>query len=280
MARELTIYCDESSFRGRFFSNFYGGVLIESRHLENVRRVISQKKADLNLFGEVKWTKIAENYSDKYIDLIDTFFDLVEQGKIKVRIMFTQNMFVPTGLTRAHEENKYFLLYYQFLKHAFGLRHAVKSRRNVYVRIYLDKLPDTKDNVSRFREYVARIPYLDEFESARIRIRNDDIAEVVSHEHDILQCLDVVLGSMDFRLNDKHKAIPEGKKRRAKRTVAKHKVYKRIYDRIKLLRKGFNPGITTGTDGDVSNHWIQSYRHWEFRASNYEVRGVSKKKAP
>ncbi len=205
MARELTIYCDESSFKGRFFSNFYGGVLIESKHIEEARSVIAQKKLDLNFYGEVKWTKITENYVDKYISLIDTFFDLVEKDKIKVRIMFTQNMYVPLGLKEEHEENKYFLLYYQFLKHAFGLRFAVKSKRNVYVRIYLDKLPDTKENVSRFRDYVARIPELDDFIDSKIRIRTQDITEIVSHEHDVLQCLDIVLGSIDFRLNDKHK---------------------------------------------------------------------------
>ena len=38
--------------------------------------------------------------------------------------MFTQNQFVPTRLSPDQRRAEYHLLYYQFIKHAFGLRFA------------------------------------------------------------------------------------------------------------------------------------------------------------
>ncbi len=59
----------------------------------------------------------------------------------------------------------------------------------------------------------------------------ENIADVNSKDHVILQAIDVVLGAIQFRLNDKHTIIPEGKKRRGKRTLAKDRVYKHIQSR-------------------------------------------------
>ena len=85
-----------------------------------------------------------------------------------------------------------------------------------------------------------------------------------SHDHDILQCLDIVLGAIQFRLNDKHKQKPAGARRRGKRTIAKERVYRHINLAIRTIRPNFNIGITTGTDGNLSNRWHQPYRHWLF----------------
>jgi hypothetical protein len=77
---------------------------------------------------------------------------------------------------------------------------------------------------------------------------------------------------MSFRLNNKHKAIPGGKRRRGKRTVAKEKLYKHILRQIETIRPHFNIGISTGQNGDPANRWHHPYRHWNFRASEVEYR--------
>ncbi|MEA2818141.1 MAG: hypothetical protein QOJ86_145 [Bradyrhizobium sp.] len=104
MATEYIIYCDESDEKGVYFSNFYGGTLVDSAHYEEVVAKLRECKAAQNLHKEVKWTKITANYESKYIALIDTFFDLVKAGKVKVRIMFTQNTIIARGLTPQHVE--------------------------------------------------------------------------------------------------------------------------------------------------------------------------------
>jgi hypothetical protein len=212
MAREYIIYCDESESKGRHFSNFYGGALVNSEHIDGVRDAIANKKRDLNLFGEIKWSKITVNYRSKYIDLIDLFFDLVKDGKIKIRIMFTQNIRKPR-LTAEQIRNQYAILYYLFVRHAFGLIYSPTVPGGVRVRIYPDEMPLTREEFMTFRNFVTRLSNRSEFKMKRIQFAEEDITQVVSHDHDVLQCLDVVLGAINFRLTRKHKDKAEGKTR-------------------------------------------------------------------
>lgn len=274
---EFLIYSDESVSRGDYFSNFYGGALVTSRDDAEVRAALAARKAELNLGSEVKWQKITEAYEDKYIALIDTFFDLIADGKVKIRIMFTQNMFRRRGLTREQRDEQYFILYYQFIKHGFGLRYR-DNLEPARLRLLLDQLPDTKEKVDRFKGFIVGLNRNPAFKRAGLSICREHIADVDSKRHDVLQCLDVVLGSMQFRLNDKHLEIPPGQRRRGKRTRAKERVYKHISKRIRAIYPGFNIGITTGLIGGGKElRWHHPYRHWLFISPDSEVVGNSKR---
>lgn len=85
---EYFIYCDESLGKGKYYSDFFGGALVKSAHFEEVKVALEEKKAELNLKNEIKWVKVTENYLQKYMEMIDLFFSFIEQGKVKVRIMF------------------------------------------------------------------------------------------------------------------------------------------------------------------------------------------------
>lgn len=61
-----------------------------------------------------------------------------------------------------------------------------------------------------------------------VHIYNEDIAEVDSKNHVILQCMDVILGAMNFKLNNMDKEKIPGSYKRGKRTIAKEKLYKNI----------------------------------------------------
>jgi hypothetical protein len=271
MPKEYIIYCDESASFGATFSNFYGGALIRSDHIDRVRKLVADKKTDLNLFGEVKWQKITANYQEKYRALMDLFFDLIAEDIIKIRIMFTQNLYLPRNLTEEHREHGYFILYYQFIKHAFGLIYSGDRRDPTRIRLLLDQMPNTAEKCARFQGFVSSLTSNPQFRAAGIRIDPADICHVVSHEHDILQCLDVILGSINFKLNGLHEAIPPGKKRRGKRTRAKEAVYKHMNKRMREIRPGFNVGISTGTDIDLTDRWNHSYRHWRFLPREYDI---------
>jgi hypothetical protein len=276
VALEYIIYCDESEENGRYFSNFYGGALVRSTDLEQVRLRLEKRKEKLNLFREVKWTKITENYAQKYIDLLDTFFDLVQADKIKVRVMFTQNMNVAKNLTRRHIDEKYFILYYQFLKHAFGLHCSPAEPGGVSLRIYPDQLPDTSEKAEQFRSYIVALEKNPDFRARRISIASENVIDVCSHEHVILQCLDIFTGAMWFRLNDMHleKISP---RRRGKRTKAKERVYKHINSRIQAIYPRFNIGVSTARTKETSA-WDHPYRHWLFVPTERIVIPRSKKR--
>jgi hypothetical protein len=185
MALEYIIYCDESSEKGPHYSDFYGGALVTSVHLDEVRTTLENKKKELHFNGEVKWNKVPGNkhYAKKYRDLMECFFDLVGAGKVKIRIMFRQNTIQSTHLTQEHRDQKFFILYYLFLKQGFGLDCSPIVRGGVRVRIYPDQIPDTKVKLDSFRNFLARMSNRPQLVERRIRVAKEDIIDVVSHDH-------------------------------------------------------------------------------------------------
>ncbi len=281
---EYIIYADESEERGTYFAHFYGGALVRSADLPAVLERLKAAKAALRFGGKIKWQKVTAQYLFKYMELMDVFFDLVESDVVKIRVMFLHRTNVPVGLTEDQKKNSYYLLYYQFLKNAFGLQHSTHGAEPASVRFYLDRRSATHEQKAQFKAYIASLEQQPQFRNARILFPAEQIAEVAISDHDLLQCLDVVVGAMQFRLNDFHLKKPEGAKRRAARTVAKEKLYKMILRRIRRIHPNFNIGISTGTDGDPANHWRHPYRHWEFmpKESRYDPGRVKpkKRKAP
>lgn len=281
MTRELILYCDESDSTGKHYGNFYGGALVESAHLAEVIARLEACKTKLNLLGEVKWQKITEPYASKYIELASEIFSLVREEKLKLRIMFTQNYFSAYRLTSEQRENGFFLLYYQFIKHAFGLKHGgLPNFQSAGVRIYFDKLPDTAEKCAAFKGYVTGLSKSVDFRRAGMVIRQDQLAEIDSKEHVVLQALDLVLGAIQFRLNDKHKEKPEGSNRRGKRTVAKERVYKHVLSEIRTTYggKAFNIGTNTGKPKGMLSLWVDPYRHWLFKPATGAIRPEFAKK--
>ena len=183
--------------------------------------------------------------------------------------MFRQSAIVPSNLTKEQYESGFHLLYYQFIKHAFGLRYS-NNDNDVYLRLYFDKLPDTKLKNELFLNHIYALQSLPTFQNANLKIRRDDIVEVNSHDHVILQCMDIILGSMAFRLNDRHKEKPEGAKQRGKKTIAKEKLYKHIFRNIHAIYPNFNIGATT-SKFPREKIWLLPYRHWKFTPKEFTV---------
>lgn len=280
MAREYIIYTDESIKSGTYYGNFYGGVLLRSSDFDAVNAALRAVATSEGLLREIKWQKVTAQYLSKYIALMDAFFDLVRDNRIKVRVMFTQSKHVATGLEAYHREHSYHILYYHFLKHAFGLRYANPGGSPIRLRIYVDQLPDTTDKNALFKAFVTGLERSKEFRESRIVVPEDQIAEVDSRKHIVLQCLDVLLGAMQFRLNNRHLDKPEGSALRGSRTVAKEKLYNQLNKRIRELYPGFNIGISTGTPNGEIDRFKQPYRHWLFvpKDSRLDLTQVKPKK--
>ncbi len=271
MARNLIIFCDESTEKGRYFSHFYGGILVDEKDRQGVEDRLRAVKVANNLMDELKWTKITEAYKNKYLSFIDAVFDEIESGSLKVRVMFTQNSKRATNLAEHQIDNQYFLLYYQLIKHAFGLMHCGVRGLDTRIILMLDDIPKNAESFESFKSYLQALSTFPKFSSQKVKLVSSDIHSVNSKSHAILQGLDIIMGAMQFRLNDKHKDIPVGKKRRAKRTIAKEEVYKHINNRIRSIYRNFNIGVSTATRDDITNRWSDPYRHWLFIPTEYEV---------
>ena len=201
------------------------------------------------------------------------FFDAIVEGRVFMRVMFTHNMRVPVGLTTEQAGESYYLLYYQFLKHGFGIAHLPPHAAPSRFRVYLDEIGDTREQVAKFKGFIRALADTKTVRAAGgIILEEQAITEVRSHDHIIMQALDVVLGSITFRLNNKHRAIPPGQTRRGKRTIAKERLYKFILAEIKRVtgKPAFNIGITTGMSSFPVGRWADPYLHWCLKPRNHE----------
>jgi Protein of unknown function (DUF3800) len=277
-AFELIIYCDESDDKGEFYSNFYGGALLSAKDRELIDQKLQDAKGARYAKSELKWTYINPRNEEVYVRFVEALFQLIADGKLKLRIMFTQNINQTRGLVEYSVDREFFILYYHFVKLAFGLRYCNPERKlPVNVSIYLDDVPDTKEKFGNFQAYLSSLSTFPVFYGNRIIIDKQNIVDVDSKKHIILQAVDVVLGAMQFRLNDKHKAKEPGQRRRGKRTRSKERVYKRINQLICKIRPRFNIGISTGHDTGPEDRWHHPYRHWCF-VPNDSVRDLARGK--
>jgi len=265
--KEFILYCDEGEKKGKKFSNFYGGLLVHSGKIEEINSRLNEAKKKLFVNdGELKGTKITDNYADKYSDFLKEVFTMMREDLFKIRIMFTDNRKPAPIILKPKEDLVYFKLYYQFIKHAFGFRYIEPHENQILLRIFLDKLPDQSDRKNEFKAYLQRLLDTKIFTESALRIESEHIAEICSKKHILAQALDIVLHLIEFRLNEKN-LVKEGEIRRSKRCRSKIKVYKYMISQIQTLQPNFNIGITTGKKGDIKNYWNDSYRHWIFESN-------------
>jgi len=278
--KEYILFCDESDKFGKFYSNFYGGVLVGAKNYQRITDALNKAKESLNLFGEIKWEKITERYRDKYIEMVRAFFSEVAAGNLKIRIMFRQNANIARALSSKHNQDQYYILYYQFIKNAFGFECLLPDRHlpPVWVRVYVDQVSDTRERLDKFRGFIHALPRNKRFASARFQMPLTEITEVRSHDHVLMQCVDIVLGSITFRLNDKHKEKIPGTRFRGKRTRAKEVVYKEILTQIRKIHKNFNIGMSSAVMNTPEGRWNTPYGHWSFKPTNGDFDGNQTKK--
>lgn len=270
------IWCDESDKDGEYYSNFYGGILIKSSDIDKVSFMMHTFISENQMNEEIKWQKANAFTLEKYKKVVDFIFDLLSNGLIKIRIFFHNNQYIATNLTHEHHRKEYSMLYYQFIKHAFGLKYSNPFKEPVFLRIMLDDMPLKGEDKKEFIAYIRKLNFDDGFKNANIHIRERDISEVNSKEHLPLQMMDLILGAICFRLNNKHKVIDPLTGKRGKRTVAKEMLYKYVNKKIRELKPGFNIGESTGVN-NVADRWNYPYMHWSFKPSS-SIRDFSKSK--
>ncbi|MGN6439437.1 MAG: hypothetical protein ACTHMM_23090 [Agriterribacter sp.] len=78
-SKEYFLWCDESDSKGKYYSNFYGGVLVSSIHLKEVHGRLLKICNKLHLKDEIKWHKVSSHYVGKYQSLMDVFFNLLKR---------------------------------------------------------------------------------------------------------------------------------------------------------------------------------------------------------
>lgn len=269
----IFIWLDESDKHGEFYSNFYGGILINGKDFPEVLRRMKKCVEQAQITDEIKWQKVNEYHFEKYKILIDLLFDLAKEDKLKIRIFFRHNQFSPARLSADERKLDYQMLYYQFIKYSFGLPFANETGK---LMLYIDEIPLRRDERVEFINHLKTLSKDPSLVEKGIAIEDDGIIEVNSKQHLPLQFMDLILGAMCFKLNEKDKLRIEGENKKGKRTILKLKLYKYISKKIQDIYPNFNIGVTTPIR-NASDSWTQPYRHWSF-IPKYHTRDVTKTK--
>lgn len=255
--QKYIITCDESTRHGAKYSYFYGGVIIPENKYESISKKLNLYKENIGLPHEMKRTKIDMTNVSRYIDMLDFFFTFVKSGDIRVRVMFSDNR--DLEVIPKKENQTFVKFYYLFIRHAFALPYAGEDIR---LRLIFDELPESAATRKEFKSYLisnlTHIPNEDAKNS--VIIEQDSIEEVDSKKHIILQCADVIVGLIDFILNDPHnQAIDKSRK-----WHAKHKLSEVLLDYIEQLHPNFELCTTTRPTKGI-NAWLDKYRHFVYK---------------
>ena len=270
----IFIWLDESDRHGEFYSNFYGGILVSSKHHREVMERMRSIVNEVGINDEIKWQKVNEYHYEKYLRVVDELFDLAKEGKLKIRIFFRHNQFTASRLTPEEKKAEYQMLYYQFIKFAFGLPYADEELDSM--TLFIDESPLRQSERDEFLSHIRGMANDPVLKRKGLTIADDGIVEVNSKQHLPLQFMDVILGAICFKLNEKDKLKAEGENKIGKRTLVKLKLYKHINARIREIYPNFNIGVTTPIRVQ-SDSWTQVYRHWSF-IPKYHIRDSSRTK--
>jgi len=189
------LFADESVQDGEKFSSFYGGALVPQEKYDEVRDRLLTKKNGLGLKGdELKWQKVTPMYLEEYKEIVSSFFEEMNRDYVKMRVFFRSNRREYIGQVPHNE--RYLRLYYQFLKHSFGFAYRNTAVVPFRLRLFLDKLPNKKEQVKNFREYLCQLNTTQDLKESGIIIEPQMISEIDSKDYILLQCVDIVLGAM------------------------------------------------------------------------------------
>ena len=251
------VTCDESTRKGANFSYFYGGIIVKEQRYSDISEKLKIYKEHIGLTHEMKRTHIDTTNANRYIDMLDFFFTFVKSGDIRVRIMFSDNNNLEAIPKEANQT--FMKFYYLFVRHAFALPYA---GTDIDLRLIFDVLPEKPENREIFKTYLinnlTHIP--NEDAKNKIFLTRDRIEEVDSKKHIILQCADVIVGLIDFLLNDIH----NNSRNKSKRWYAKNKVALVLWDYIQQLHPNFE--LQTSTRPMKGYYaWLDKYRHFVYK---------------
>lgn len=264
---KYVIVCDESEKFGKSYSFFYGGAIVKESDYDFINQDLELLRKKLVL-KELKRTYIDSDNAHKYITVLERFFTFVSLGKIKVRVMFTDNSNLDKSKISNREDETFSKFYYLFIRYAFSLFY---SNKTIDLRLIFDELPDKKSVNNNFKEHLVNNLTNTQVigNKSRILLSMERIEEVDSKKHVILQCCDVIVGLMDYYLNSYVSDNVSGKKEKGRIIVLRY-----ILENIeKFMGKNFDR--TSTTYGVLSNRgWQYPYAHFLYKP---KVKKIKKK---
>lgn len=217
---EYNIYCDESNHLefDKAPVMVLGSVYVAKEKITAINERIKEIKQRHNIKPntEVKWVKVSKNKLQFYLDIVDYFFD---NDDLHFRAVIIDKSSLDHKKFKQTHDQFYYKIYFELLS-------KILDPQNNY-SIYLD-IKDTRgrEKTAKLKEVLCNSMY--DFDGKIIKT----IQQVRSHEIQILQLADLLIGAMQFLNNTNVKS-------EAKKAVVERMKQRSGYDLMKstLLRE-------------------------------------------
>ncbi|QDU31674.1 hypothetical protein ETAA8_68340 [Anatilimnocola aggregata] len=206
------VYCDESrTVQDRFM--VFGGIITSPECELKFTESIAAYRDLHSMHAEMKWTKVSNQKIGEYAEYVNEFFRVCRRDLLHFRsVVFDTTQIDYDTYHDGSKETGFYKLYYQFLLHSFAVYAANNEDR---IQVFFDQR-QSKHSLEEFRNILNR--------GVRKRFnRSVDIVSTVepvrSHESELIQMADVLMGAVGYHQNDRH--LVAGAKQ-AKVTLASH----------------------------------------------------------
>jgi hypothetical protein len=279
MTTVYEIYADEAWTHGgeplnRYWC-FFGGLFGLESDLDKLNCDLRKIKSKHGVRAEIKWTKVAKNNVPCCEEMIDCLFRYIGSTSIKYRQMFLDRSLVripPFGETPLSDLDVQFKLFYQFLKHSFGLKYmTLASGVTTKLLIRLDNHSSLKHKEG-LAVFVEALPSYWGREALAI-----GVSFINSAVHERLQICDLLMGAAGFYGNKYHARRQPGKRGMTEKQKMKLNLAKYVYNHLRQLdaaergTAAFNWFESTGLQGAPDNHHNHKARIWKFKPVNYNI---------
>ncbi len=192
---EYNIYCDESNHleHDKAPVMVLGSVYVPKDRviMANLRIKEIKQKHGIKPNTEIKWTKVSPNKLPFYLDIIDYFFD---NDDLHFRAVVIDKNELDHGKFKQTHDQFYYKMYFELLS-------KILDPQNKY-SVYLD-IKDTRgqEKIAKLKEVLRNSIY--DFDGDIIKI----IQQVRSHEIQVLQLTDLLIGAVQFLNNPSTKSL-------------------------------------------------------------------------
>jgi hypothetical protein len=252
---------------------FFGGLFARQSVVDRLSTALRDSKSRSGLRGEIKWKKVNENNIDAYKDFIDVTVDGIRTMEMAYRQMFLDRTYVwvpKDGESPLNDIDVQFKLYYQYIKHAFGIRYLpIVKNHSHHIMIRLDN-HSSQEHKHDLERFVLELPKIIERPDIDFKLA------FINSSHSVaLQACDLLMGAAGSYGNKMHDLRTDGKRGMSKKQAVRLDLARHIYQHLRALdsdfrgSRAFNWFETTGTDGDPRNYHDHKMRIWKFKPKRY-----------
>jgi len=245
---------------------FHGGIFGTQNNLDRFETELKKVLDHHGHLGEVKWSKLNALNLSIYTALVDCLFKHIKNGDVKYRQSFLDRSFVhqPKHKEKISKEiDTQFKIYYQFIKHAFGLQYMPEHINGCSLLIRLDN-HSSQNHKARLIAFAEELPQILERPDLSIKVTFHN-----SKHFRKLQICDLVMGAAGSYGNKMHEKREPGYRGMKPKQKIRLKFCKHIYNGLRDIdaqfrgSKAFNWFEATGLNDDRQNLYDHPMRIWK-----------------